>query len=377
MSSILIALYILLLLYHFVRAYNGQTYWTSVIVTFVFLAFLTLGCDFENQHDLSAYAAQYNNYDPLRDDNFAFYYIFFFSMKAAQAKGLSFETWWCLTNAISYAIIFITLKKHKYNPHLFLLFFMAYYVIILYTGLKAFYGLSIYMFGSGYLLKGGRKNKIIYIVFTLISGGIHPMYYLYLIFAFINTNFTLANSEMEDQYINKNRWVKIIVVVSLVLSIFLRISGSANQFLANIFSFIESDKLDSYLGLSTNMGFFIPVIMQLLALWISIGNEQVKSGISIKDKQHAVILKNINLLQILFYPLFMVAVTFMRLITESSLVTIMSCGYNYDRLWLRERKKILKICFVIILAYCYRQFVMGNLWEASVIPLFTNRFFNI
>ncbi len=375
MNIILFIIYLCFILYHLYQALNGKIKWLPTVLSLVFLLFLINGCDYKAIYDLNNYSTEYNIYNPLKNDNFALYYLFFYAIKAGQNMGLSFEVWWAVMNTLAFTVIFLALYKHKYNPHIFMLFFMAYYIISYYTGIKAFYGFCIYLLASGYLIRGGIPNKIKYIIITLVAGGFHVMYYIYLIFLIVGTG--KENSQPSAASIKRrNLLLKVVISLSLVLTVILKISGSANSFFANLFSFfdMESEKLDSYIELSTNLGFLIPVGIQLLCLLFAYNYRNVTSKYENGLSRRGLILYYINLMQMIFYPFFMLSTTFMRFISYFVPVSFGIAGQDYISLSFNHRKKVLIFGAIIILGYYFRSFIIGSMWEVSVVPLFTNRF---
>ena len=171
-------------------------------------------------------------------------------------------------------------------------------------------------------------------------------------------------------HIRRHRIIPVLVIASLILSFVLRLSGSANEFLSRIFSFIDSDKMDDYLSLSTKGGFYIPVIMQLLSLYLAFIIKKQSKKTSLLNQQYTDVLYYFNLLQVIFYPLFMISTTFMRLITATSMVTIAAGGYNKFELKQRKRFKITGASVLIVAASLFRQLVLGHWWETAVVPLF-------
>lgn len=74
--------------------------------------------------------------------------------------------------------------------------------------------------------------------------------------------------------------------------------------------------------------------------------------------------------QVLFYPLYMLALTFARLTTVSSIVLLSYQGL-YDLHFAKKQRAVLfGISILTLVAYYYRQFVIGSLWDVSVVPLF-------
>lgn len=369
MGYFILGIYFFIILLHIVKGMNGQKNWIFIIATFGFIYYLCGHCNYKSIYDLANYQAYYNYYDPMIDESFGLYYVFFILVKLGQICGLSFVTWWHLTLAFFFLLIVIALYIHDINPHQFLAVFMSYYVFVYYTGLKFFYAFAVYMIAFGFLLKPGKKNKMLYILFTVLAGGIHVMYYIYLIFAFSYKKLA-SNEEGEVNLFSNKKVMMLIVATSLFVSAILRINGTASLFLSRIFSFMESDKIDLYLTLSTKLGFYIPVVLQLLALYVTYKYRKMMKNVNNNRYQYAEILFYTNLLQILFYPLFMVSITFTRLITSASLVTISATGYKTYELWQNERIRIVGLNFLIVFAFIFRNFVLGNLWNISVVPLF-------
>ncbi|MCI7381402.1 MAG: EpsG family protein [Hungatella hathewayi] len=373
MGYILIGIYVLLVLYHLVKDINGDVKWAMVYITFGFLFYLCSHCEYLNTYDLSNYNAQYAYYNPMWDKSFTLYYLFLTMMRLGQIAEISFVNWWWITLAGAFLIIIIAVKIHRFNPHHFLVFFMMYYIINLYTGLKFFYGFCIYLLASGFLLRGGRKNKLLYIFLTAVAGGMHVMYYAFILFALINTDVPASMEECSlniYSHIRRHRIIAVLVIASLTLSFVLRLSGSANEFLSRIFSIIDFDKMDDYLSLSTKGGFYIPVIMQLLSLYLAFIIKKQSKRTSLLNQQYTDVLYYFNLLQVIFYPLFMISTTFMRLITATSMVTIAAGGYDKFEFKQRKRFKITGASFLIVAASLFRQLVLGHWWETAVVPLF-------
>ncbi len=365
----LFLLYIILAVLNLTTFLKSRTNWGLAFITFAYLLVILYNSDYQNQHDLISYMAQFEQYDAFQNEEFKLYYIFFSLMGLGQSMGLSFVSWWLMLNAIIFLNFSVGLKIHKFNPNAFLFFFLIYYFITLYTGVKALLGLSVFFIGVGYLFKGdGRKSKLMFVAFTLLAGACHSMYYFYLILLLADV---CGDPNGRILFVSKKTLLKLLITFSIVSSIFLKASGSAQYYLANIFSFMESEKIDSYFELETQMGFFIPVIMQLLSMLLAY--KTYKSARSLKA-DHFILKGNLyfsNLMCVLYYPLFMIALTFMRLITAFSFVTICASFYDIKNVDTATRKKIFGFAMLIIIGFYYRKFFLGNMWELSIVPLFS------
>lgn len=375
MKTVLIIVYICFVLYHLYQALTGRTKWLPTILSLAFLCFLTCGIEYKDISDFINYRAQYSSPDFLSDSDLSLYYLFVLTMNIGRGLKFSFELWWTIMNSFAFALILLSLYKHKYNPHLFMFFFMGIYVFLFHTALKSFYGFAVFLLASGYLMKSGLSNKIKYAVLTCIAGGFHVMYYVYLIFL-------LANVWGENNKIDfrtdklRSQTIGIIAVLSIMFSLLLKISGSVNGFFMEVFSFFEmgSEKLESYFERSTNLGFIIPVGLQLICLLFGYIYRNISSRYDEKLAHQGHILYHISLLQIVFYPFFMISTAFTRFISYLSPISICIAGRSWKELKLSHRKTVLLFGSFIMLGYYFRNLILTHLWEYYFVSLFQNRF---
>ena len=187
------------------------------------------------------------------------------------------------------------------------------------------------------------------------------MYYFFLPFALLRYS--------EQSLLVKKWGLKLIVLVSLLLVIFLKETNGAKGLFGNIDT--ESDRIQEYLEMETNFGFFIPVFFHILLILLSYRMHNYSSGN--KDYQSSNITLAIwqnTLCQVIFYPLYMLSLTFSRLMTVSSIILLSYQGLYDLHFTNKQRVVLFRISILMLIAYYYRQFVIGNLWEISVVPLF-------
>lgn len=336
--------------------------WIVIIISMIFLLYLCYVGDFSYSYDISNYINLY--YQPFltQDDNFTLYYLFYLLMILGHTLNLNFVDWWLSMNIIAFIVLIIAFKVHKINPHYFMFYFMAYFFLNFYTGLKFYYGFCLYFLAFGYIYKPGMRNTILYTLFCTLAGGIHMMYYLFL---------PLVLFKLFNQVLIEKQWVvKTLFLVSVIISAFLKYTGTAK----NLFSSLETetDKIQDYLELETNLGFFIPVFFHILIILLSY--KMYKATIDNDDNESYMICLPIwqnSLCQVLFYPLYMLALTFARLTTVSSIILLSYQGLEQLQFSKSQRNIFFCISILMILAYYYRQFVMGSLWEINVLPLFS------
>lgn len=370
MTICLCSIYIILTFLNFISYNNGERNKKLVIISLLFVSILmcgTYGIYDGSSYDLSNYRAQYEVYNPLEDDNFWNYYIFNICMRIGQICHLTFTQWWALMTIGSLYLICNVIKRFNLNIHLFLLVFMLYYLFNFYTGLKAYYGFCFFLLAFGFLTRDGVKNKLLYILFILIAGGFHMMYYMFLIFTVIDNN---------HQFYTSNKFIRIICIISIFASILLRLSGSATRVLQQVFSFMENEKIDAYTALSTNLSFYFLVGMQLLTLYYIWSYSRLHSNDkSVQVNQQVLLIA--GYLTVLFYPLFMLSMTFGRLTTTFSFLAIIYSGKNSYCYKVALRRRILMPAAFILMGYYFQQFVIGNMFNNSILPLLNLRIFHL
>lgn len=363
---IIIILYVILI----IRNYNGYksnnvtallTISTAVLATFLLFSSNTANLDWsEVELDMSGYRTVYEKYDVLEHPDFKMYYIFYGSMYLGQQLGLSFKVWWTVMSIIAMTIVFLACRYHKYNYNLFLATFMLYYEFVFYSGFKFFYGLCVFLFAFGFLLRNTARNRIIYAILTCLAGGLHTMYYFFMVFLVKPTK-------------NPKIMVKAIVVITLLFTILMRMSGSAVSFMAPFFNSLDNEHISGYTLATVNMGFYIAVILHLIVVY-SIYKMQKFVKTEDKRKSSMDTLFYISLLSLLFFPFYAIALTFMRLLTSFSLVALVASssilGENID-----ERNMCRKMSILVASSFLLMQLIISygsprGFIEVSVVPFF-------
>lgn len=358
--SLLFATYIALTLIN-AAFLNKKENWIIILLSMVFMLYLCYTGDFSHSYDISNYSNMFDRSFLSQDDDFSLYYLFYTLMIIGQMLNLCFADWWLGMNIMAFVVLIIAFKVHRMNPHYFMLFFMAYFFLNFYSGFKFYYGFCFYFLAFGFLFKAGFKNALLYILFTLMAGGIHMMYYFFLPFALL---------KIFEQTVLEKKWiVQTLVVVSVLTSAYLKVTGATKSVFASIDA--ESDKIQGYLELETNFGFFIPFLFHILLVYLAY--KMYKDSIDNDDEYSYSMTLPIwqnTLGQVVFYPLYMLALTFARLTTVSSIVLLSYQGLYDLQFTKKQRTLLLGISLLTLIAYYYRQFIMGVLWELNVVPLF-------
>ncbi|CAM1373797.1 EpsG family protein [Tenacibaculum xiamenense] len=369
MSQILIVVYIFLIFGHLSFYLNKRKSYLFVYITSILLFFLMSGHEYSGAGDaidFYAYWYGYTEFENIERKDFWFYYLFYTSEKIGLFLSLSFYQWWGVMTAISLNFIIRTIKKREYDPHLFFIFFMFYYVFLFYGGLKFFYGFCLFQYALTFLIKGERRGKLKFILFTLLAGGFHVMYYMFLILLLVNLK------------VKKRKYlIKIIVGFSLLVSLLNLITGRGLlNSIQGIIDSMQNDRLSTYFAIRTNWGFMLPIGIHILVTIYSLKYRNIVS----KYDQHkwysyANTLFYVNLITVVFYPLYMIVLTFMRLLTALSLTTIIASGYRLELLNKRDKLKLLSSGFLIICLYFYINMYLNDYISKTVLPFFDSYYF--
>lgn len=347
---------------------SGKKSYVIVILTSVFLFFLMSGHEYTGEGDaidFLGYYRGYTLYNELPQTDFWYYYLFNIFQKIGHLLSLNFYQWWALMTILALTFIFVTIKKRRLNPHLFLFFFMIYHVFLFYGGLKFFYGFCIYQYAFSFLLTGESKDKKKYIVWTLIAGGFHIMYYIFLIFIFVDPQ-------------KKKRVMKWFATFMIIFTGINFLSGSNLVFIQNFINSLESERLTIYFSGRTNLGFLLPIGIHILTTYYTYYYRKIIYSLNLNKniKIYSDYLFYINLMAIIFYPLFLVALTFMRLLTSLSITTIISTGFYQHKFNQMEKLKLLGCGLLIIALFYFINVYLSGYWEKTMLPFFDSYYFN-
>ena len=311
-----------------------------------------------DHHDLSGYRYIYEWFDIREHPDFNMYYMFYSCMYIGQTLGLSFDVWWVGMSIFSILVIFFACKLHKFSFNLFMVCFLAYYEIVFYSGLKFYYGFCLFLLAYGFLIRNTRKDRLIFAVITCLAGGFHMMYYFFLVFLIKPRK-------------NPVHFIRGVVAVSLLLTVFLRISGSALYFLQPFFNVLDNEHISIYTNFKVDLGFYLPVFLQILLTYICFSARKYlqKSGV-ISEKADTIYYT--VLISVVFMPFYLLSLTFMRLLTVLSLVLVVSCTGISDSKGFRYFYK--DKYYLIVLSFILTKMIGGigvySFFHNAVIPYF-------
>lgn len=363
MKIVLFLLYVSLVVSNYNKYRSGKISKILLFVTALLLTFLLCGSkmalgDWEDTTlDIAGYRIIYEQYDVLEHPDFNMYYLFYSSMYLGQNWGLDYGLWWAIMSILAMVVIIIACRVHNYSLHLFFANFMMYHVLVMYSGLKFFYGFCFLLLAYGFLIKNTHKGRMLFAIFTCIAGGFHMMYYFFLIL--------LIKPRKRFKF-----FVYSILAITFCFTFLMRVSGTAISYMAPFFSVLDNEHVNRYTFYNVNLGFYIALLLHVIVVLViyRIRSFCIQNKFYIKEIEP---LYYTSVLSLVFCPFYAVALTFMRLITAFSIVVLTAIsGILYENI--RYRNLVLNMSLLVTCSFLTMKFLTGadSFFQNSILPFF-------
>jgi hypothetical protein len=357
-------------------AFKKKTSRLLVFFTLVFILLMIVGAGpgYTGIMDSNDYSNYKIRYDKIGSENLLYdpqigYTIL---MKIGHFFNLDFFYFRFLIIGIClFLIYFFFINRYSKNYNYILLLYMIYPMIIDSEHFRNFIALAILLLGIRFLENNSFKNKLIFFIIIIISSSIH--------FAFILYLFLLLGNKK-----NSNKIPKVIAIVAIILSVIVFINNNRVPFLMPLLSIIGNEKLIRYLTSRTNYGFLIPfmlyIINFIMIFWsrqIVVKNYKNSDKSNSNDLGFINLVYSINIIGFIFFPLYMLSITFYRLARNFLILNFISYSIASDRL---NGNGILKLKFNFSVILSVIIWVLLTLWvttspERVLVPFFTKNIF--
>lgn len=269
-------------------------------------------------------------YESLNQNNqFADYEIgFIVLMKIGNLFHLSFFFFRLIVIAVCLILIYkLVLKRYAYNSNYVLMMYMVYPMIIDSEHMRNFIALTILLIATRFLENKNMNNNVKFIAMIFLAGSFHAAFFIYLVLVFVNSK-------------NKNRLLKTIVLTSIVLTLITIVNHNQIPFLSLVDSLFEEERTLGYLSSKTKLGYLIPIFLQItsiiLVYWskeiiakkngdqnaeLKLFNKQ-KERTQLNDVEIANLIFWINIVGVIYFPLFIMNLQFYRLVRNFLLLNI-------------------------------------------------------
>jgi hypothetical protein len=379
-----IIIHTLLCFLNFIYAFTKKRSKLLIFITMAGIILLIGGAgpnysSFNHSRDYINYSISYANAEHINIfDNYNFGYNLL--MKIGNLLNLDFFIFRLLIITICLILIYnFIIKKYSLNNHYVLLMYLAYPLIIDSEQLRNFIAMTLMFIALQYLKNKSFKNNVKYLLLILISSSFHFAFMLYSLFLLKGMK-------------NRKLLIKLLIFTTLIFTFIAVINNNNIPFLNLIIGVIEDDKVIGYLTSKTNLGYLMPILLHslsvLLLYWSSRIIKRKSTLICHNSKEN--LLNNIqqelsyvdlvlwiNIICILFFPLFIINLQFYRLIRNLLILNFVVYSIASYRLKLRTFYKFLFNTSVIISValWFYLDLIIRTNPESVLIPFFTQNFF--
>ena len=324
------------------------------IITFIGCFYLLAG--YRNNSGLSNDVSNGGyEYYAIEKNNASSYEIgYVLLMKLGQLFNYSYFDWRRLVFFISLFIIFLCIYYFSDNPHIIYSLFSAYLIILSAEQIRNTIALSFFLVGLfTYLFTKIKEKRIIYVIFTILAGLIHSMFFLYLFLLFLDITFSEKN-------------VKRIAAVVCLFCIVIFLNNNTIPGFNAIISHISNERADNYFIHKTRYGFLYPMVLHLSSVMLTY--------IASKNSSNEAIYKihKLNLITMIWFPLFMINLSFYRISRNILLITYFAQAdiLSDDRILLKKKAYSLLLLIISVLLWIYIDLFITTPPEALLIPFF-------
>lgn len=334
-----ILVYIFILLLNITLAFRNKQ---SKFVIFLSLIVITLliggaGPNYLGQSDYFNYQRGYENIGNISiTDNFQIGHTLLF--KLGNALNLDFFTFRLLIVGICVFVIYkYVIKKYSNNITYIILLYMLYPMIIDSEHLRNFIGMTILLIAIKFLETNSIKGNVNFLLMVLLASIFHTAFFLYGILIFANTK-------------DHNRLVKTISISTIILSLMTILNNNQIPFLSLAMTWIEDDRITSYLTSRTNLGYIIPMTLHLTSIFLLYWSKRILN--KKKSKMEEIINGNynylkydllkeikfsnlvfwINIIGISFFPFFIMNLHFYRMTRNFLILNFITYSFVSKRL---------------------------------------------
>jgi hypothetical protein len=273
---------------------------------------------------------------------------FLLIMKFCSALGMSFEFFVATITILSYLLIHSTVRKFSNNYNYFYLLYFIFPFFLDVVQIKNFLAMAIFIYAIQYLLTNLLKDKVKYVFLIIVAGTIHYAALLYLPMALINVK-------------KKNELTRFIAVFAVVGSLVVLLNGKQIPFINEFVRlFFYSEEIIGWLETKTNLGFILFWAMQTASFFmvkysktLFIKNTVNNSFVSEKVSLFINLVYWINIMAFLFFPFYILASTFSRLMRNIILLNYISFSITSNLIKNRDEKIIFNLLVAVYVLFFF------------------------
>lgn len=286
-------------------------------------------------------------------------------VKLATLIGLSYEWFLAVVVLWAYLLIHSTVSKFSNNyNYIYLLYFIFPFFLDV-VQIKNFLAMAIFIYAIKYLLDESIKSKIKYCLLIVVSGTIHYAALLYLPMVLINVK-------------KKNKLTRAIVSFAIIGSLFILLNGKKIPFINDFVTIMfNSEKILNWVDSKTRFGFILFWLLQTISFLmakysrkifirntseVTLSNETLTKknckDVNEKGLMFVNLIYWINIMAFLYFPLYILASTFTRLMRNIIFLNYISFSITNQVIRRRNEKTLFNIIIgVYVLVFFLVQMV--------------------
>lgn len=366
----ILLLYITLILFNLFFAYKKRSSKLLTIATFIgiFLLIGGAGPNYDFTSDYHAYEFRYNNLENVSLlGSFEIGYTLL--MKLGNALALDFFAFRIIIIVVCFILIYqLLIKKYAANSNYVLLLYLLYPIIIESEHFRNFIAMTLFFIATSFLLENGIKNKIKFSTLLLLSSSIHTVFILYF-------PLVIANGKC------KNNIIYGVALGSSLLFLIMLLNNNQIPYISSIISLIDDGRFLYYLENTTNFGYLIPLTLQLSSIILIYWSKNIVSKDNLEKNYKSIKFVNfvywINVIEIIYFPLFIINTNFYRLSRNLLLLNFIVYSIASNNIKSSAYKIFFNLFIVIsVIMWLIMDLIIRTSSERVLIPFFINNAFN-
>ena len=273
---------------------------------------------------------------------------------------------------LSYILIFHVVSRFSKGSLLPWLLYASFLIFIDTVQIRNLFAFSIVVYGIKFLFDNDDNDYLKYfkyIITILIASTIHISALAYLVFIIL-------------YFRNNSKFIYVMSILTLVSCLFIFLVGNKIPLVYQLLESLDSNRLDGYINQATRFGFLYAFVLHgfnLVMVWfaLKIKKQQMSIATTENDMYAYDIIKVIlliNQIAILFFPLYMVNLQFIRL--SRNLLIINFIAYSLiQKPFLLQSFKLKSFNILLILnlfSWYYFTFVVQDHVEDIIEPFFAD-----
>jgi hypothetical protein len=304
-------------------------------------------------------------------------------MKLGNLLNLDFFIFRMIVIGICLILLYgLVIKRYSYNYNYVLLLYLLYPMIIDSEHFRNFIAMTILLIAIKFLEKRNFKNSLKFLMLIFISASFHTVFLAYVFLLLLNVK-------------NRKLLIRMVVSATIVLTIITIINNNNIPFLDSLISILEYEKLVRYLSSKTNLGYLMPILLHVINIFLLFWSKRIllrkkdvpKSMTYIKSKElnkgyydetsFVDLIMWINIVGIIFFPLFIMNLQFYRLIRNLLILNYIVYSIISYKLKPKSLYKFIYNFSIIISVGLWIVFdlIIKTIPERVLIPFFTQNYF--